>query len=234
MLERVFGPAMLSIPVQLAELLARLHSLDPAPVRAALATADLPPDLAGESRRELWGPLIAAGRLHGLRDAATWIDMNRPEPPSNPSICHGDFHPLNVMMDGKEVTGVIDWSSMRVMDPAWDVGAAVALFGHGPVDLPGPFIPLVNLVRNRLKDRFLRTYLSHRPLHARSLEYYEAMRLLGFMAEVGEYRLSRTGAISPNDKPTAFNSDRVLSRIIQRFTMIAGVTPSLPPDPSEP
>jgi aminoglycoside phosphotransferase (APT) family kinase protein len=233
MLERVFGPGIFGVPAKLAQMQARLHALDPEPMRQALSDADLPPELKGEALTVDWTSAVAKTQLTGLSQAATWIDSNRPAPSVPPCICHGDFHPLNIMMEGDEVTAVIDWSSMRIADPAWDVGAAMALFGHGPIDLPGPFIPLVNAVRNRLKARYLRGYLALRPLPMRSLEYYEAMRLLGFMMEVGQYRHSLGGQLAATDKPTAFNDKRVLAGIMQRFKDITGIQPSIPPDPGQ-
>ncbi len=71
-----------------------------------------------------------------------WLLANERQGPRSPSICHGDFHPLNVLVDKGTVSGVIDWTYTRIADPAYDVGATIALFGQGPIDpsliRPGP------------------------------------------------------------------------------------------------
>jgi aminoglycoside phosphotransferase (APT) family kinase protein len=143
-------------------------------------------------------------------------------------ICHGDLHPLNVMMEGGDVTGVLDWANARLDDPAWDVGASIALFSHGPIDLPGPLVRIADVARGWLMRRYLNAYLAERQLDMDAVRCFEAMRLLGFLIEVGIVRQSRAGAVAPTTKPTAFESPRVLSGIIRRFNEITGVTPSLP------
>src|SRR5262245_6407533 len=48
------------------------------------------------------------------------------------------LHPLNVLVDGGRISGVIDWSErrLRLGDPAYDVGATVAILSHGRVNAP--------------------------------------------------------------------------------------------------
>jgi hypothetical protein len=88
----------------------------------------------------------------------------------------------------------------------------------------------VGAVRRWLLRRYLKAYLAERPLDMTAVRYYEAVRLLGFMVEVGVYRQARQGVIPPITKPTAFNDPRVLSGIVRRFHKITGVMPVLPDD----
>jgi len=171
-------------------------------------------------------------RLDGLRDAYAWVETSRPPSDRAAVVCHGDFHPLNVMMEGSNVTGVLDWANMRIADAAWDVGAAIALFGHWPIDLPGPVVPVVNVIRNWLLRRYEKAYLAERPLDLASVRHYEAMRLLGFMVETGIYRQAKAGVIPPTTKAAPFNDPRVLRGITKRFTAITGVAVWLPEDTS--
>lgn len=54
------------------------------------------------------------------------------------SIVHMDFHPLNVMSDGNEVTGVLDWANVGVGDPRADLARTVTLLRLAPMppDVP--------------------------------------------------------------------------------------------------
>jgi aminoglycoside phosphotransferase (APT) family kinase protein len=46
---------------------------------------------------------------------------------SPPSVCHGDFHPLNVLLDGEHAT-VIDWTDAGIGDRHGDVARTLVLF----------------------------------------------------------------------------------------------------------
>jgi len=49
------------------------------------------------------------------------------------TICHGDFHPLNILADKNQTTGVIDWSNAVIAEPAMDVGSAIANMSAVPL-----------------------------------------------------------------------------------------------------
>ena len=48
----------------------------------------------------------------------------------NPKVCHGDFHPFNIILslerDDAAIRGVLDFESARAFDPMWDLGIAIA------------------------------------------------------------------------------------------------------------
>lgn len=229
MLDKILSPAIMRMPGTLARLHASLHSLDPEPVRIAVEAAGLA-DRVGATFESAWGEAIDSAKLDGLRSAYEWLMANRPQSQSA-VVCHGDLHPLNVMMEGRVVSGLLDWPNARIDDPAWDVGATVALMGHGPVDLPGPVIPIVNAARRWLVRHYLKEYLALLPIDRNAIEYYEATRLLGFLIEVGTVWHARAGVIAPVTKPTAFESPRVVAGIVQRFAAITGVRSTLPAAP---
>ncbi|MBI5290013.1 MAG: phosphotransferase [Chloroflexi bacterium] len=230
MLSRIFGPSMTRMPVLLARAHARLHALDPGPVHHALAEAGFGDERESAFSDGAWAKVIEAMKLDGLRDACAWVEASRPPSERAAVVCHGDFHPLNVMIEGNTLAGVLDWAGMRIAEPAWDVGAAIALFGHGPIDLPGPVVPIVNLVRRWLLRRYVNAYHAERPLDAASVRYYEAVRLLGFMVDTGVYRQAKAGIIPPTRMGAPFNHPRVLRGITKRFTAMTGVPVWLPED----
>jgi aminoglycoside phosphotransferase (APT) family kinase protein len=72
--------------------------------------------------------LKASEHLPWLEEIAFWLIENRPSDCEHPSICHGDFHPYNLLAKDGEVTGILDWSSCRIGDPASDVASTLVIF----------------------------------------------------------------------------------------------------------
>src|SRR5207247_1027477 len=48
---------------------------------------------------------------------------------------HGDFHPQNVLMSGRIVTGVLDWPNAMIADPAYDVAATRIILACAPMEM---------------------------------------------------------------------------------------------------
>ena len=75
----------------------------------------------------LWSLGVALGRMHArihslavpaaLLDVVPAWDL-RHEDMAAPALLHMDYHPLNVMVDGGQVTGVLDWANVRVATAA--------------------------------------------------------------------------------------------------------------------
>ncbi|MEX0785643.1 MAG: aminoglycoside phosphotransferase family protein, partial [Dehalococcoidia bacterium] len=143
-------------------------------------------------------------------------------------ICHGDFHPLNILVDKGAVTGVIDWANITLADPAYDVGATTAIFSHGPVDIAAFAAPLVDAIRNWIIRRYRRRYEELQDLDNAAAGYFEALRSLGFLVEAGQRIQAERGIVTPTDKPTAFADPRQLRRIRERIEELTGVPAALP------
>lgn len=119
-------------PLKMAALLGRaqaeLHSLDTHSITAALKARGV-----AESRYRLSGLL---NWLHGrigerysgwLGGCTRWLWDNKPEEPDTLSVVHGDFHPLNILVRGGEVVGVLDWPNFRLADPCVDMAFTLVL-----------------------------------------------------------------------------------------------------------
>ena len=105
---------------QLARLQVDLHRL---PVEGFPHTGDL-------VDRRLALPRQLAEELHdpALSDALEQTERLVPRLRSAPaSVCHGDFHPLNVLVDGPSAS-VIDWSDAGIGDRHGDVARTILLF----------------------------------------------------------------------------------------------------------
>jgi aminoglycoside phosphotransferase (APT) family kinase protein len=74
--------------------------------------------------------------LNQLRPAIDWLSSNRPSRPQTAVICHGDFQPLNILADRGHLTGVLDWVKATIAEPAFDYGAAIAIFATVPIRVP--------------------------------------------------------------------------------------------------
>lgn len=53
-------------------------------------------------------------------------------PGESAALLHLDFHLLNVMTDGEEVTGVIDWENVRLGGPRFDVARTLSILCADP------------------------------------------------------------------------------------------------------
>ena len=214
----------------IAEGHAALHTLDPGPVREAVVAEGLPEDVL--SVAEWLGHLARITHdtgMHGLDEGLEWLRVNRPAETAAPVVCHGDFHPLNLLLGGGQISGVIDWPWARIAPAEYDVGATVAIMSHGPVDLPSFVAPVVDRMRSRLIRNYMQKYEARRPLNRRAVTYFEAMRTLGFLFEAGRQRLVDVGVIERPGKPTAFRERRQINGIGRRFLEITGIRVTLPP-----
>ena len=72
-----------------------------------------------------------------------------------PSVCHGDFHPLNVLLSGEDVA-VIDWTDAGVGDRHGDVARTALLFELAAIAATGS---IARRVLDRVGPRLRRTYL---------------------------------------------------------------------------
>lgn len=144
-MERVAGRTMLDVVVarawrapgmfaQLGELHARLHALPadgwPADGGSATAMADHRLRLV---QRVVDDPTIGGPGLARALERAQEIVPSLAV--DDPVVCHGDFHPLNVMVDGRDMA-VVDWTDAGLGDRFGDVARLVGLLEMAPVAAP--------------------------------------------------------------------------------------------------
>jgi aminoglycoside phosphotransferase (APT) family kinase protein len=209
----------------------RLHALDPAPVLEAVEAA-VP---RGGQAHTVEGHLaqtetrIVRNALLGLVPALGWLRANRPAIEGRRVICHGDFHPLNILVDGRrEVTGVLDWPNLLFAERACDVAASRVILRYAPVELapvPGHLRWLVSAARLALARRFMVGHRRAEPLDRAVLRYYEALACMRQLVRVAENRVTaarnRT-ALNPLD------ASRFGEQLAGRFVRLTGVRPALP------
>lgn len=94
------------------EILARLHTIDPA------AADDLPAD----DQLAAWSAVLAAEQEPHpiLEHVAAWLRRHQPEPVA-PHVVHGDFRLGNLLVQPTGVTAVLDWELAHLGDPVEDL-----------------------------------------------------------------------------------------------------------------
>lgn len=113
--------------------------------------------------------LKASEHLPWLEEIAFWLMENRPSDSEHPSICHGDFHPYNLLAKDGEVTAILDWSSCRIGDPASDVASTLVIFNAATKHI----IPSVD---SKIEtQKYLDAYKGERDLNEQYLGYYQVL-----------------------------------------------------------
>lgn len=238
-MERVAGRPLLDAQLLgvggvLADAHARLHALDPEALLRALDDEGRAVG-AGFGRHavsydgylEGLDARIRKAGLGGLSEAMRWLVERRPSGAARLAICHGDFHPQNLLVEHGRVTGVLDWPNLVVTEPEFDVAATRVLLALTPLHLlplPAVVRPLVALLRRIMLARYLRAYRRRLPLDAARLSYYEAAACMRGLLRTGEARVAG-GAAAANPLDASVFGDRLAARV----TQLTGVAVALPP-----
>jgi aminoglycoside phosphotransferase (APT) family kinase protein len=158
--------------VQLGRVHAQLHDLPVKPVIAALENSGFGADEFSAARQfaEL-SRYFEDGKLEWLRPGMDWLVKNRPVDESL-AVCHGDFHPANIMVESGKVTGVIDWPGAALASPEHDVGTTVVLIKVAAVAVYPEARPMLEYV----VATYLDSYRSLASLDMTKVNYHTARR----------------------------------------------------------
>jgi aminoglycoside phosphotransferase (APT) family kinase protein len=163
---------------QLAELALRLH---------ALPTDGFPTDPATlvDHRLHLPRQVVARFDRPDLAKALEQVEELAPQAMEGPHVvCHGDFHPLNVMVDGARAS-VIDWTDAGLGPREADVARTGLLFHIAAVAATKAVErAALELAGPRLARRYLRTYEAGAPLDRRRLRTWEVLHAVHGWAQV--------------------------------------------------
>ncbi len=168
--ERLDGPSMLDVLVrrperlpELAAQFARLHAM----VHDGMGTGL--PSLRAAMKD-------AIGQTTRLTDevkarACRAVDAL----PDGAAVCHGDFHPGNILMTARGPV-VIDWMSATRGPATADVARTVLLFRHSalPPGLPPDAGQRLQALRRQFLDAYLQAYALLHPISAVEVESWMA------------------------------------------------------------
>ena len=200
-MNRAFGTTMLAAVTarpwrarpevhRLAALHARLHALDP--LTWADQTVTFAQDRLGPVQwwaTELNDPEISAGLERALPIARA-LD-------AGPAVvCHGDFHPLNVIVDGEAAT-VIDWTDAGLGDPMGDVARTALLLRVAGVATTAPALrTALRATAPALSGIYLRAYRQIAPFDPTRFRLWTTLHLLHGWAQVCALHAGLVGSAS--------------------------------------
>jgi aminoglycoside phosphotransferase (APT) family kinase protein len=172
-------------PAIMAKLQAGLHRLDTTNLRDHLAESGVNVEQMLPTRMLKTVKVIAdAAQLPDLTEISSWLADSYPTQPDNPSIVHGDLHPMNILMHEGEVSGLIDWATSMFTHPEYDVAVSRTLLSIGPPEEIG--IPKEEL--DKMLSWALGEYMKES--HARQtlddslIDYYSVLRMSHAYAKV--------------------------------------------------
>jgi aminoglycoside phosphotransferase (APT) family kinase protein len=147
---------------ELAELHAKLH--------AQRAPENLPTQRAQIEKWIANGTDLTAGERAAAIRALENI-------PNGNAVCHGDFHPENVLITAKGPV-IIDWTTGMRGDPIGDVARTVSLIRRAeiPPDWPIYIKTLVMFSRHFLVKFYIQHYFQVRPGRAEELAAWEPIQ----------------------------------------------------------
>ena len=225
-LPKVNAGAMANV---VADFQVRLHDLDPVAFLRAVTRAGLDPrSVTFDAHLAQLRDRATRGRLGGLAPGLEWLVRRRPPRPQPRAVCHGDFHPFNILMADGRVTGVLDWPHAIVADPAFDVATTLVILKLVPMEIAGLSAPLrwlASAARPLLVAGYLRRYRRRRPLDRDKVAYYEAAACMKALVRAAELRTAPPGETAAN---VLFGS-AYTARVLSRFRALTGITPVLPP-----
>ncbi len=83
-----------------------------------------------------------------LRETASWLCANAPQPPDGPVLVHGDYKVGNFVWRGNTIAAVLDWEGAGLGDPLEDVGYAChPLMRSREPELMAMLVPIDELER---------------------------------------------------------------------------------------
>jgi aminoglycoside phosphotransferase (APT) family kinase protein len=181
-------PALLrQLPGQLADTMATIHRVDPQPVTRRVHA--IAPTVA-LSIDEVWAHLrAAAGALPRDELTVALQRLRDTQPPSLGAVlCHGDLHPLNLLIDDGQVT-VVDWTGAAVAPPAFDVAFTRLVLRHPPLVAPRPLRPMIGAGAAVLADRFVKHYRRGAPAaDLGNLDWYAGLHAARVLVDLATWQ----------------------------------------------
>lgn len=177
---RVDGEPMLDRamfnPLSVGRLLGRMAELQVA--LHGLSIADCP--------LESGSPLVDR-KLQELRGDSTgetdqalaleWLEQHKASVSIEEAVlCHGDFHPLNILIDDAGTASVLDWSDAVLGDRHSDVARSAVMFWIAPIIAESTLERAVlRASRGYLQWQYLRSYRRLYPIDDQRLGYWKAL-----------------------------------------------------------
>ena len=170
------GKTMLAVadddmPSMLGKAHAALHTIDTTPLIKTLQAQGFA-EQHHRLRGRLRGLTARAKIFPWLAESVQWLIDNQPPEPDYLAICHGDFHPLNILVNDGKVTAVLDWPGFMIGDASLDVAFTLVL----STTVARHLLPGQNW--DDIMAKYLAAYRSERLLDETHLDYYQMLRCI--------------------------------------------------------
>jgi aminoglycoside phosphotransferase (APT) family kinase protein len=210
-------------PLQLAQLQLQLHALAPQRFLAALEAQGFSRERLGlGALLDRYGAAIEEDALEGLRPGVDWLRRHQPTH-LPPCICHGDMFPNQLLEENGVVTGVIDWSEVRIAPAELDVGIVKAGIETLPLPLPGPLARSASIFPRWAVRRYLSAYEARRPLDADAVRYGEVVRCVQVLLATARRRRALSGESDREPSPDPYDHPLAAEWLSRRVRAIASV-----------
>jgi aminoglycoside phosphotransferase (APT) family kinase protein len=164
------------IAADLADHLAAIHRIDPAPAAGAIPVRTFAQTV------DHWHGVYHAARLVEdpvVEEAYAWVRSRAPEPVA-PCLVHGDYRIGNCLIDGGRVSGILDWELSSIGDPRFDLGYMALDYHAGKFTAPGSSLLNATADRAWFHERYARA--SGRPVDDEVVRTFTALGALMLFA----------------------------------------------------
>jgi aminoglycoside phosphotransferase (APT) family kinase protein len=137
-----------------------------------------------------WRARLDLAESAPLRRALGWLEQHADRVRSEaPAICHGDFHPLNLLVRDDGGLFVIDWTDATLGDRHSDVARTATLlwFAHVAATSTAERL-LLKGVRGFMRRRYLAAYRRELPVDPVRFRYWEAANAFNGWLQLAELR----------------------------------------------
>jgi len=173
--ELLMNAPLETVPEILGKTHAALHRIDPAVVIKKLSEQGIEEDEYRFTSRLDWLN-DKAGNLPWIREGVNWLMENHPPEPEHLAVCHGDFHPLNILIQNGKVTGVLDWPGFKFADPVFDIANTIVLSTIPSKHVAASMGSFSSVDWERFVQLYLDAYRTRSSIDSEYLDYYRVRR----------------------------------------------------------
>ena len=162
--------------------------------------------------------------VHVADEAMTWLEQRRGAVvPEDPALCHGDFHPLNLVVDRDGSMGAVDWGQAAIGDRHFDVANTLMVMTRIPTSSLGRVQrTFANVTRRWGAAGYRRAYNQLRPLDERRMRYWEMFLCVRWWL-IFEAIVSRRAATGLKEESARYVQPQHVAAFRRRFEELANV-----------
>lgn len=141
-----------------------------------MALADTTAD-AGSSKNPFRGGIDTTASEcpnAGFAEVGRWLDKHTPAPGPD-VICHGDLHPLNLLIDERGASWLLDWTAATIAPKEMDIGLTAGLLRCAPIAAPRMLSPVISRITNLLAESFI-DETATTTVNRASVDWWEALQ----------------------------------------------------------